>query len=475
MNQPTILAHIYTQLRDYEVEFWQGVSKSLARCGRKLFVLGSSNRTQSNAPFPYASFRWALDLYPIRSHKRSVAFAPEQKIADLLAREYLWAGEGNDEHRTAAIHHLYALYTTLLNELKPAGVLVMNGQHPVEMILVDLCRSRSIPVAFLERGPLPYSLHIDPESITAGSQVAKRATSFWVRQDRKNVALEKFLHYEQHYLANNETWWAQPRNQRDIRKQLQIPSDKKVILFANQLDNDTSNILFSPLHPTNLAALQWLTRKLEPMSDRYFLLGKHHPVNKKKPAAFRSAVGSLGVWTENYPLDACLRVADYVAAVNSTVLFEALMHRKPALQIGQSILSNKNIAYEVINVENGQDNQIVADWLSQRDFPDRLSRWHELGASLLEDTLFFMKSSASGVSLLNYEHFAAKLLELFPSSLPSGQPEMFEHLHGLFSDPHLESLLNNQQILSKYVRPLMLLRAFPESVSLRLRAIRKLI
>lgn len=477
MQNPAILIHAYTHLKDYEVTFWQGVAAGLARQGRGMFMVGSSHRRDVKTGFPYAPFREYLDQYvpmlpPAGDHLEEGGLSGDLVDA-LLAREKLWRGQGDDQQRRAAICHVHALYSALLSEMKPAGALVMNGQHPVEMILIHLCRQRDIPVAFLERGPFPFSLHIDPKAVTAGSEAALRCETYWGDPDQKTSSVANFQHYEQHYLTSRETWWAQPENKRDIRKELNIPADKKIILFANQLDNDTSNFLYSPLHPTNLAALEWLVRKLEPLRDQIFLLGKHHPVNSQKPEAFRKAVGSLGVWTEDYPLESCLGVADGVAAVNSTVLFESLMHRKPCLQIGQSILSNKNIAYEVTSLADGADDRVVADWLEQRDLPERLCRWQELGGSLLADTLYFQKNANADSHLLNADNFAARLISLFPSDQPSATPCAFQHLKKIASRPHLGHIMNDSAMLARFSHPMALARALPASILYRLKSRRR--
>jgi hypothetical protein len=473
MQKPTILIHAYTHHKDHELSFWRAVAAGLSEQGRDMFMVGSSHRRDVNTGFPYAPFREYLDQYvpmlpPADAHPAESQL-PESMIEALLAREILWTGEGQQAQRRAAIHHVYALYSALLSELKPAGVLVMNGQHPVEMILIHLCQQHAIPVAYLERGPFPFSLHIDPKAVTAGSEVAQRRETWWGDPAQKQAAIENFKRYEQHYLTSRETWWAQPENNKDIRKELNIPVGKKIILFANQLDNDTSNFLYSPLHPTNLAALQWLVRKLEPMRDKVFLLGKHHPVNHQKPDAFRQAVGSLGVWTEDYPLESCLGVADYVAAVNSTVLFEALMHGKPSLQIGQSILSNKSIAYEVTSLADGADDLVVADWLERRDLTERIERWRELGGSLLADTLCFQKSNVPDIRLRNAGDFVARLIALFPSLVPSGNPVAFQHMKTMASMQHLQRIMNDASLLSRVSHPVALARALPSSIMSRIR------
>ena len=474
MQKPAILIHAYTHLKDYEVAFWQGVAAGLARQGRGMFMVGSSHRRDVKTGFPYAPFREYLDQYapmlpPAGDHPEEGGL-PGDLVDALLAREILWRGEGDDQQRRAAICHVHALYSALLSEMKPAGALVMNGQHPVEMILVHLCQQQAIPVAYLERGPFPFSLHIDPKAVTAGSEAALRNETYWGDPAQKTAAVENFQRYEQHYLTSRETWWAQPENKRDIRKELNIPAGKKIILFANQLDNDTSNFLYSPLHPTNLAALQWLVQKLEPLRDQIFLLGKHHPVNSQKPDAFREAVGSLGVWTEDYPLESCLGVADFVAAVNSTVLFESLIHRKPSLQIGQSILSNKNIAYEVTSLAEGADDRVVADWLERRDLNERFTRWQELGGSLLADTLYFQKSNTSNIQLLNADDFVGRLIALFPSDKPSAPPVAFQHLKIMASMPHLGRIMNDPSLLTRLSHPLNLARALPTSIIYRLKS-----
>jgi len=130
------------------------------------------------------------------------------------------------------------------------------------------------------------------------------------------------------------------------------------------------------------------------VKDEVFIVGKHHPRNLVPPQVFRQVVGDMGVWIDDVPLGECLSQVDRVAAVNSTVLFEALMHRKPVLTLGQSILRGKGIAHEITCLEDGACRRLLRDWLAGDGAEERFSRWVDLGASLLSDCLFLMAPPA---------------------------------------------------------------------------------
>ena len=119
-----------------------------------------------------------------------------------------------------------------------------------------------------------------------------------------------------------------------------------------------------------------------------YVLGKHHPMSNAAPEVYQAALGHRGTWTADLALEDALGLADRVAAVNSTLLCEALMRAKPVLMLGQGLLSGKGIAYAVTNPSG--DEAAIHAWLQAADFTERQERWQDFLAYLLAHCFFTM-------------------------------------------------------------------------------------
>jgi len=385
-DKPCVFIHSHTMLTDSERDFWLALRSEFNINGYELLVAGPVH-CASDFDVPYVYLPTKLDLYT--SIPDECCIDSGIFLSRYLTREDEFYGKGNDEIRRHGVHIVSAVFDSLLDSLNIVFVLISNGHPAVDMILVDKVKERNINHMFFERGPFPGMWHLDDHGMTAGTDAAKRSDCKWFNDVEW---IQIFKDYENYYKSQKKTWWHQPDTQSDVRKLFNIPADKKIILFANQLDNDTSNFLYAPLHATNLDALRWLCKQLEPYKDEYFILGKHHPVNHQTMEAFSDIVGDLGVWTNDVALDDALMQSDYVCAVNSTLLYEALIYRKPCLMLGQAILSRKDVVYEITSLDRSHVDSTVKSWLNVDGKDEREEKWLDLGASLLSDCLYSMNA-----------------------------------------------------------------------------------
>jgi hypothetical protein len=382
-----------------ECGFWARLRHALRAQGMELFVLAHHD-PQGDADVPVLRVRNEFRSVPVddgtgwRAWKTpALPFDP----APYLAREQCWNGPpanaAAEAQRLAALHFFHDFYRTALRDVRPVMALIWNGQHPQEMLLANLCRTAGCPVHYLERAPIAGALHVDPEGILAGSTIARATTWTWPSDDSQ--AHWHAVAAQVAEAAAKATWWEQPasRDPATLRRKLGIRAGQQVLLFAGQVDRDTQNLLYSPHFTTNAEALAWCCAQL-PADGSIFLLGKHHPKSTVPAAVYREIVGSLGVWTEDVAIADALALADRVAAVNSTVLFEGLLRGKPALALGASLLDGKGIAYEVTGPAQGS--AVVAAWRAAADFDARAARWQDFLAYLLGHAFYTMDPSPGG-------------------------------------------------------------------------------
>lgn len=398
-NAPCVLAHARGLMTPAEGDFWARLRHALRDKGMELRVLAHHD-PQGDPDVPVRRVRNELRSVPPAPDTGWRAWrapAPPREMARYLARETRWSGPPatpvNEAQRHHALCFFHDFYRDALREARPTLTLIWNGQHPQEMLLADLCRAAGCPVLFMERAPIPGSIHVDEYGILAATAIARAQQWRW--EGAQAQAHWSTIATEVAAAAANATWWEQPpaHDIATLRQSLGIRDGQQVLLFAGQVDRDTQNLLYSPHFDCNASALAWFCTQL-PTDGSVFLLGKHHPKSTVPAAEFRAIVGERGVWTEDVSVADALELADRVAAVNSTVLFEGLLRNKPALALGASLLSGKGIAYELTN--HNKTGTLVLDWLVAEDAGTRAARWHDFFAYLLAHEFYSMDPAPEG-------------------------------------------------------------------------------
>jgi len=400
-DAPRVLVHAWTWFSPLEIDFWQRLRGALRNSGREMVLAGYA-RLKTPLDVPYARVFENLDAvrrfgFDLPENPKA---EPEDRDDALLERERLWTGEEEDvrhkERRRRALSFLRGFYRQCLEAVEPSLVVLWNGEHTAEMILKDLCQKQGRPVVFLERGPFRDTLFFDPQGINVASAAARRPFWRWENPEEASKWRQEINTLRETYLAGRATWWAQPdaAGPEAIRRRFGIPKDRKIIFFAGQMDRDTSSFLFSPHFRDNADAFRWFCRNLPP-DEPLFILGKHHPQSKRDPEDYREALNGRGVWVTDVSLQDCLDLADRVASVNSTVLYEALLLGKPVLALGDWLLKGREAAYELKDPASA--GPVFTAWLEAADWAEKKEKGMEACAYLLKSSLYIMKSR-SGAS-----------------------------------------------------------------------------
>lgn len=329
----------------------------------------------------------------------------------LLAREAAWSGPALvpaiERSRRESIPLMASERLHWLQTLAPVLTVIWNGQHVAELILAAASRLGGIPVLFAERAPITDALFIDERGLSSASAVA--ATRPWPMPPAGWQSLAHGL-CEQ-IVQTRSTWWEQPRSRAasapELRAALDIPADARVVLFAGQVDEDTQSFLFSPQHASNLDAFEWLLQAVAPLPDVY-VLGKQHPKSRTPAARYAERLAQSGVrgqWRDDLAVDDALAIADRVAAVNSTMLYEALANQRPTLAMGNWLLSGQGAAYETII----DPDTAVRDWWTARDFGARLERFHGALGHLLSRSVYAFDATGGRTGMLDAAALADRL------------------------------------------------------------------
>jgi hypothetical protein len=400
-----------------EVSFWHRLRDALA--GRDLqLVLASTSTPPSTLHVPHLPAIPTIDAYwPPRPLQPGASLAAIGLTAPaLLAREAAWGAPSLlpaiDSYRRRAMDAVTEHWFQTMAALEPAAVAIWNGQHTTEMILEAVCRACAVPTLYVERAPIPQALFADERGLSAASAVAAEAS--WpvaaVEWEARADAVVRWLKQDR------RTWWDQPASRGaapgEMRRQLDVPDAARVILFAAQVDQDTQQFLFSPHFDRNLAAFAWLLDRLDGRDD-VFVLGKHHPKSRTSPAVYERALADRrvrGAWCTDLSVDDALAVADRVAAVNSTVLYEALAQEKPVLAMGQWLLGGRGAAWEIDDLSRGAE--VVDAWLQAGDRAERQAAWRRSLASLLSRCLYTYQPELEGAGVPGAAALATRMATL---------------------------------------------------------------
>lgn len=406
-----------------EIEFWNKTHIILRNRGYSLFILFSVS-PKIKKDLLYATFTERLDdiNFPKKFSKKHTRL----DYSIFLEREKVWYGESHKDRLTAA-QYLEYKYTQLFNELNPVLLVLGNGNHSSDMILKSIALKNTTPIVYIERGALPKSWHIDNLGITAGSNVARKSFDDLVNFKRTN----SFEDYRSYYLQSKSTWWQQPTNYKliDIKKRFNVSSRHKLILFANQLDNDTSNFLYNPFFKSNIDAFDWFCQSLALNNLEGFVLVKKHPHYKSDGNAFQNTLKKYnidGAWVDDISLFDCIEQSDLICAVNSTMLFEALIYGKSVLQLGDSILNNKGAVYKL---KNRNDYKTLYSWFNQEALSKKIHNYSRFMTYLIDNELSFFFKEAEVMELNSSEFFAQTLLNYIDDSRIGTYPKKFMRLH----------------------------------------------
>jgi hypothetical protein len=367
--------------------------------------------------------------------------------ASLCQWDTAWNGHSQNDvahlNREAGLDYFAALYQSILDKHEPSFALIWNGYHPQEQILICLLQSRNVPVWYIERAPLPGMIHVDPVGILAESEPALLPA---LSYNKKFASVGQSVITSVRASSGKVTWWNQPDDDQAYFKYVleQIRSTKIIILFTGQVDQDIQNIKFNPIFGDSITAFTYLLDLLSDYSDSVFVLGKHHPLSSQPVSLYQKAIDDRnvdGLWTDKLSLHQCFTLSTHVASVNSTTLFEALNLSKPVLSMGMSLLSNKDIAYE-LSRSNG-DSTVLESWLFSDELSFRNEKWLSFLGYLVNHSFYAFVSPATqiDVPISNADVLACRIVSSMKHSLLENQLNMTSRSNAIYNPSKVLSTL----------------------------------
>ena len=273
--------------------------------------------------------------------------------------------KGLDDNRLMSSSNSYKAPTdysmiNLLENLKPSHIVVWNGdfndsKRGFQVKLISLIKSTfpKIKFVYCEHGWLPQNVTFSIDKLGSnGSSSVTLRSNFPVKPTMQPV----FNKREQYNKA------AKPVNISDyLYLPLQLNSDTQITKYSPHF-KDMSKFIN---HIIKVFPNKRLVVKVHPKDDtnnikRYREICKQHSV-----VYFVEDKNNIG-WC---------RYANGIISINSTVINEALVFRKPIMTYGSNTFSNKGVTYEIKDITDIQYQRNFLLWKPNLDKIDSYICW----------------------------------------------------------------------------------------------------
>jgi len=258
----------------------------------------------------------------------------DKELAEQVHRLSLW-------HSPTQLIERFSIFRAVLNLIEPDVAIVWNGMVDIRGMVREHLSRLDIPYFYAEKGMLPGSWYIDHLGINAASSLDSSCLGEKLDSSEQEQ-IESYIH---NIIHSGSSAWDQPSRIKgqSLKEKLKIPTDRPVIFFPGQVDQDVNITTFSPFR----SVAEAVGFVLDAAAGQTTILLKPHP--KAKPSS-RDSLMRLSQQHENLFIIPdgnvwdLIEAADMVVSINSTVAFEALLRKKKVLLLGDSVLSKVGLA-----------------------------------------------------------------------------------------------------------------------------------
>lgn len=370
----TSLYAVVPLLRNAELQFWTRVARLISLNARgDLFItgrgVGKSDYCKGGPVFlPYYMQTSSCNYSLENDEAAQCLYRQISNQADLWGEPYSY----DDFLKEASIISLH------LSVIKPLAVLIWNWHRPEGFLTRIIAESKGISCWDIERTPWPGMLSLDRNGQLSETNLGISLATFSGKHKDCNVSTEdcidryrqRGMEYFSRVMEESWTWWQQPNPRNSIAAKIARNSDyceaKHRVLFAGQVDNDVQNFLFNPRYNSNAEAFEAF---IQALPNDTFVIGKHHPLAKSSISDYQEIIDKAehvtGLWTAELDVETAMTLAEHVAAVNSSILFEAMFHGKSCFEMGQTMLSKLDVFYDCKLDDELSD--AIEEWLSESE------------------------------------------------------------------------------------------------------------
>lgn len=225
-------------------------------------------------------------------------------------------------------------------------------------VFIEFCRSRGIPLIYMERSPLlkngKLALYFDAGGTTNFSAYWNAENWSGIMRNpltsEQNDRLQAYRKSISGISTGVDIQKAGFETATEIKLKLGLPDDKKIIFCPMQVDHDVTITTpeSSPWIRNMSQFLGVVAECLDALPDDYHIVVKEHPRNVIDGALTQFGANSrkISFVREEINANSLCQGCDAVLSINSGMGTEAMVFHKPVISLGKSFYSDKGLNFE---------------------------------------------------------------------------------------------------------------------------------
>jgi hypothetical protein len=271
---------------------------------------------------------------------------------------------GSDAEYPELQYRFYlGLWEQLMEEVRPALVLNLNGVPSAARALDRVAARRNVPVRYWENGLVPETLVMDPRGVNYNAHLAGERWSDPALSRPAPADIVRARTHRDRIVRASTTLLEEGHRPAPaaLRRRLRIDPGQQIVLLPLQVDTDTNVICHSPMFGTMRELVTYAAAEVSRL-EHHVLVVKEHPKRAPggDPELRRLSSGGNARYVDDVNVTALLDVSDLVVTINSTVGFEALLRGTPVIALGRSVYSEKGLTRDLYAESGPAEGRLTA-------------------------------------------------------------------------------------------------------------------
>ncbi len=270
------------------------------------------------------------------------------------------AGYFGIDSETAARKTLSAAgYIREVLEREDAALCILWHQfNGVSLAVAEHCKAVNLPYLFAHLGPLPGTIIFEPQGQMAESRICTENERFLALpvSDDDLTQAQRYLDHLRETRADRKAQTEDPTITQAIGECR--TKYNHVVFYAGQ--NDLRSGITPNSYPNKALHSPFLDNTAQGLTElkgwaqahHCCVLAKPHPLDRTRKQLLKLHQPDSGIQVlEGANIFECLEASDVVVTILSTSSYLALIHGKPVVLLGKSLLNGKGCCYEVDTLE----------------------------------------------------------------------------------------------------------------------------
>lgn len=246
----------------------------------------------------------------------------------------------------------------VLKQENAALCILWHQFNGVSLAVAEHCKEMKLPYLFAHLGPLPGTIIFEPQGQMAESWICTENERFLDLpvSDDELAQAQSYLDHLRESRADRKAQTEDPTISQAIGECR--TKFKHVVFYAGQ--NDLRSGITPNSYPNKALHSSFLDNTTQGLSELWSwaqahhccVLAKPHPLDRTRKQLLKLHQPKSGIQVlEGANIFECLEASDVMVTILSTSSYLALIHGKPVVLLGKSLLNGKGCCYEVDTLE----------------------------------------------------------------------------------------------------------------------------